>query len=228
VFGAFGASTMQIKEVWERSRAIRMYNWVEQKYLQDLEVFNSVVTAMKKSAIRDLKLEGYAQDQISFKLELDMRYGSQYKLTSVEAPALLLKNSDDIEVLCDSFTERYSEIYSPEATFPSGGINVETFHLTASIVKPALALKAAEPAGPEPDTGALLCHRPVYWDPQQGFTDTPIYNYSLLRPGNQIMGPAVVEAAQTTYVVAHGWRLTLDNWGSAIIEMASRPGGQSA
>ncbi len=224
VFGAFGASTMQIKEVWERSRAIRMYSWAEQKYLQDLEVFNSVVASMKESAIRDLKLEGYDENEISFKLELDMRYGSQYKLTSVEAAALFLKNSDDVSALCESFTQRYSEIYSPEATFLSGGINVETFHLTASIVKPALALQAIEPSGSEPDAAALLCHRPVYWDPQQGFTDTPIYDYSLLRPGNQIKGPAIVEAAQTTYVVAHGWMFTLDNWGSAIIETATGPG----
>ncbi|MDP6734137.1 MAG: hydantoinase/oxoprolinase family protein [Gammaproteobacteria bacterium] len=228
VFGAFGASTMQIKEVWERSRAIRMYNWAEQKYLQDLEVYNSVVTSMKESAIRDLKLEGYGENEICFKLELDMRYGSQYKLTSVEAPALFLKNSDDVSALCDSFTGRYSEIYSPEATFPSGGINVETFHLTATIVQPAPALQPVKSAGPKPAKAALLCQRPVYWNPQDGFVDTPVYDYSSLLSGNQIRGPAIVEAAQTTYVIAHGWSFTLDNWGNAIIEMATRPGGQSA
>ncbi len=225
VFGAFGASTMQIKEVWERSRAIQMYNWAEQNFLQDLAVYNNAVEAMRELAIRDLKLEGYSEEQISFKLELDMRYGSQYKLTSIEAPALFLKNTDDVKALCDSFTERYAEIYSPEATFPSGGINVETFYLTASIIKPALTLQAVESDGPSPDTAALLCQRPVYWDPQQGFTDTPVYDYALLRPGNQIQGPAVVEAVHTTYVVAPEWRFTLDNWGNAIIETTDQPGG---
>jgi len=80
-----------------------MYNWAEQKYLEDLDVFNGVVRAMQAAAIRDLNLEGYVQDQIAFKLELDMRYGSQYKLTSVEAPVLLLRNVDDVRVLCDAF-----------------------------------------------------------------------------------------------------------------------------
>ncbi|HJL56546.1 MAG TPA: hydantoinase/oxoprolinase family protein [Arenicellales bacterium] len=224
VFGAFGASTMQIKEVWERSRAIKMFDWGEQRFLQDLDIFNNLVAALKDSAIRDLRLEGYAEEQISFKLELDMRYGSQYKLTSVESAGLFLNNSGDVEALCDSFTDRYAQIYSPEATFPSGGFNVETFFLTASIIKPALALQTTEPAGAQPDSAALRCHRPVYWDPQQGFVDTPIYEFSLLRSGNQIHGPAIVEAAQTTYVIAPGWKFTADKWGSAMIESLTAKG----
>ncbi len=224
VFGAFGASTMQIKEVWERSRAIKMFDWGEQRFLQDLDIFNNLVAALKDSAIRDLRLEGYAEEQISFKLELDMRYGSQYKLTSVESAGLFLNNSGDVEALCDSFTDRYAQIYSPEATFPSGGINVETFFLTASIIKPALALQTTEPAGAQPDSAALRCHRPVYWDPQQGFVDTPIYEFSLLRSGNQIHGPAIVEAAQTTYVIAPGWKFTADKWRSAMIESLTAKG----
>lgn len=223
VFGAFGASSMQIKEVWERSRAIKMYNWAGQEYLQDLETFNSAVASMKELAIRDLKLEGYDEARISFKLELDMRYGSQYKLTSIEAPTLILKNTDDVKNLCDAFTQRYAEIYSPEATFPSGGINVETFYLTASIVRPALDLQAFESAGPEPDAASLICHRPVYWEPQQGYSDTPIYDYALLRPGNQIRGQAIIEATQTTYVIAPGWVFTCDQWGNAIIEAVGAP-----
>jgi N-methylhydantoinase A len=218
VFGAFGASTMQIKEVWERSRAIKMFDWTRQEHLQDMEVFNSVVTELKRLAIRDLMLEGYEEKQISFKLDLDMRYGSQYKMTSVEAPDLFLNDTGDVKVLCDSFTQRYAEIYSPEATFPSGGINVETFYLMASIIKPPLSLQVAEQAGPDPDAAALNCLRPVYWDPQQGYSDTPIFDYALLQPGNQIPGPAIVEALQTTYVVAPGWLFKLDTWGNAVIE----------
>ena len=64
----------------------------------------------------------------------------------------------------------------------------------------------------------------MYWDPQQGFVDTPIYEFSLLRSGNQIHGPAIVEAAQTTYVIAPGWKFTADKWRSAMIESLTAKG----
>ena len=38
---------------------------------------------------------------------------------------MTLKNADDFKVICDTFTKQYAHVYSPEATFPMGGINLE-------------------------------------------------------------------------------------------------------
>lgn len=221
VFGAFGASTMAIKEVWERSRSLKLFNWAEQAYLSDLAPFNDLVSELVDLATRDLKLEGFDERDMAFRLELDMRYGSQYNMTRVAAPTLRLESADDVKALCDAFTARYAEVYSPEATFPAGGINVESFFLTASVAQDAFALPAETLAAPEPDANAQTETRPVYWDPADGFTDTPIYDARQLKPGNRISGPAVIESPDTTHVVAPGWTFHIDAWRNGVLERSA-------
>lgn len=221
VFGAFGASTMAIKEVWERSRSLKLFNWAEQAYLSDLAPFNDLVSELVDLATRDLKLEGFDERDMAFRLELDMRYGSQYNMTRVAAPTLQLESTDDVKALCDAFTARYAEVYSPEATFPAGGINVESFFLTASVAQDAFALPAETLAAPEPDANAQTETRPVYWDPADGFTDTPIYDARRLKPGNRISGPAVIESPDTTHVVAPGWTFHIDAWRNGVLERSA-------
>lgn len=217
VFGAYGASTMQIKEVWDKSRSLKLFQWGGQTYLKDLESYNQIVRELVDNATRDLKLEGYSDADMSFTLELNMRYGSQYNMTRIRAPQLLLQSEDDVRQLCDLFTRKYAEIYSPEATFPSGGINVEGFSLMATVPSTYMAPGQAALDGETPDSAACTGKRPVYWTPQDGFVDTPVYDYRKLRPGNVILGPAIIESPETTYVVAPGWRYEMDAYFNGIM-----------
>lgn len=217
VFGAFGASAMPIREVWERSRTLQLFNWRQGRYLEDLERFNSIVDELQALALADLKLEGYEPENIELALELEMRYGSQYKLTRVEWPALKLHASGDVEALCKAFERRYSQIYSPEATFASGGVNVETFYLTATVRRAPVQLEAAALEGATPPTAARTGERPVYWDPKSGFVVTPVWDWAKLRPGNVLDGPAIVESRHTTYVIEPGWRYVLDAYRVGVL-----------
>ena len=45
-----------------------------------------------------------------------------------------------------------------------------------------------------------------------------VYDRALLRPGNSVDGPALVEAIDTTIVVPEGTRLSIDAYGTGIIE----------
>ena len=59
---------------------------------------------------------------------------------------------------------------------------------------------------------ALMGRRNVFFDASVGFVDTPIYNLTLLRPGIEVTGPAVIESAVTTIVVNPGDRANLDGY----------------
>ena len=48
--------------------------------------------------------------------------------------------------------------------------------------------------------------------------DTEIYERSLLKPGNVVKGPAVVQAKDKTYVVREGWKYTVDEYCNGIFE----------
>ncbi len=222
VFGAFGASTMQIKQVWDISRAMKLFQWNTQSYLDDFEAFNNIVNDLKDAARRDLLLEGFAEDSIHFELELDMRYGSQYNLTKIKAPSLNLNAGSDVENLCNEFEQQYSEIYSPEASFIDGGINVECFYLSAFVEDPIADLNSHDSVGSTPNDEAFQGHRPACFDPVEGLIDTAVYNWTDLRPGNLIEGPAIIEAPETTYVIEPNWFYQMDAYRNGVLNLKSQ------
>ncbi len=218
VFGAFGASTLHIQQVWEKSRTLKIFQWATQSYSKEFELFNAVVDELKDLAVRDFRLEGFREEQIRFRLELEMRYGMQYNLTKIVSPYLNVQRPDDFRDICDTFTEQYSAVYTPEATFPMGGINVECFYLTASVESPDPVIEEAELKGPEPPGSARLPPRPATWIGRGQSVDTPVFDFQETEPGNVIMGPALIEAPDTTFVVEPGWRFTLDRFRNGILE----------
>jgi N-methylhydantoinase A len=218
VFGAFGASTVKIQQVWEKSRTMKIFQWSTQSYYEDIDAFNNLVNGLKDQAVRDLKLEGFSEDRIHFRLELEMRYGMQYNLTKVESPHLNITSPRDFKAICDRFTEQYSAIYSPEATFPRGGINVECFFLTAFVDSPPYQAVSCEVGNKMPDDSAQLPPRDAYWSKAGGYTRTPVFDFDALLPGNVIEGPALIEAKDTTYVLEPEWRFTMDGFRNGILE----------
>ncbi|UCF93552.1 MAG: hydantoinase/oxoprolinase family protein [Desulfobacterales bacterium] len=218
VFGAFGASTVNIQQVWEKSKTLKIFQWATQSYSEDIDGFNAVVNELKDLAIRDLRLEGFREDQIHFQLEIDMRYGMQYNLTKIISPHLNVKSPVDFKDICDIFTRDYSAIYTPEATFPVGGINIECFYLTATVETPLHKIEPDQINDPQPPAEARRDSRKAYWAGVGDYQDTPVFNFGALKPGNMIAGPALIEAPDTTYVIEPDWQFTLDPYYTGVLE----------
>ncbi len=218
VFGAFGASTVHLQQVWERSKTLKVFQWTTQSYSEDLDAFNTVVNELKDLALRDFRLEGFQANQVRFRLELDMRYGTQYNLTKIVSPCLNVGGPEAYRQLCNTFTEQYSAIYTPEATFPMGGINIECFYLTASVETLESPVEIAAWEGENPPGNARLPSRKAIWRGTEGLVDTPVFSFPRLKPGNRIVGPALIEAPDTTCVVDPGWKFTLDTYRNGILE----------
>ena len=129
-----------------------------------------------------------------------------------------MKGAEDFRRLCDDFTEAYSARYSPEATFPVGGVNVECFYLTATVESARLEIKPRESGTETPAKTASREPRQAYWTALGGFNETPVFAFEALEPRNEISGPALIESVDTTFVVEHGWRFTLDQYGNGVLE----------
>ncbi|RLL63597.1 hydantoinase/oxoprolinase family protein [Paenirhodobacter hankyongi] len=214
VSGAFGASSMEIRQVWEQSRSLRLFDFRTQTYLADPEALNAVIADLTDRATRDLKLEGFDADRIAFTLEFDMRYGSQYHLTRVTSPTLSFAGADDFRALCDRFEAQYATVYSPEAAFPSGGIAIEAIFVTAAIRQEPRRLNGSDETPHHPEPGAI---RPACFDAAEGMVDTPVHDWTALRPGAEIPGPAIIEAPDTTYVIEPGWIYRMNRLRNGII-----------
>jgi N-methylhydantoinase A/acetophenone carboxylase len=60
--------------------------------------------------------------------------------------------------------------------------------------------------------------RPAYWPELRDFTQTPVYSFEMLLPGNLVQGPAVIDAELTTVVVPPGQSFSIDEYGLGILE----------
>ena len=80
---------------------------------------------------------------------------------------------------------------------------VSTVILNAVVSMPHYELTASPLAGEDPEA-AFREERNVYWRTDSGYLMTPIYDRELLVPGNKVIGPAVVEAKDTTYIIPAG------------------------
>ena len=218
VFCALGGATLDLKQCYEASKHVSLFNPMRlPAYLAEYDEFNQVIEGLKELALRDLKSEGFSPEEAVLGLELDMRYGDHLMLTRVASPRIRLEGDDDVKAICDAFTAIHLARYGELAAIPVTGINVESFYLFATVplAKPELPAYALE--GEAPD-GAAKGKRPVFWKQYYDFRETDIYDAELLRPGNVVRGPAVIEARDTTVVLPPEWKYSVDRYLSGIIE----------
>ena len=68
------------------------------------------------------------------------------------------------------------------------------------------------------DDGAQTSSRDIYWAEHKAKSPTPIYNGYLLKPGNKLDGPCVVETTTTSMVVHPGQSIEVDSLGNFSID----------
>jgi len=218
VFCAMGGATLDLKQCYEASKHVVLHSPMRiPNYLGEYDEFNAVVDGLKEVALRDIRSEGFDPDDVVLALELDMRYGDHLMLTRIASPRLHLQSEEDVKSICDAFTAIHLARYGELAAIPVTGINVENFYLFASVPLSKPQLPTYPDEGESPDS-ALKGTRPVYWKQNGDFIETSIYDADLLRPGNVVVGPAVIEARDTTIVLPPDTKYSVDKYLSGIIE----------
>ena len=145
---------------------------------------------------------------------IGMRFRQQVHEIAVPVPrgALAARDVDDI---VDRFQEQYERLYGEGSALRGSGVEFTTLRTEAlvPVARPPSSAGAVRDGTPDPGT-----RRSVYFYGTGG-TDTPIYRSDELWPGATIMGPAIVEHADTTVVVGIGQRLEVEAYGNMIIHL---------
>lgn len=218
VFCALGGATMDLKHIYESSRHILVYRHkASVPYLTDLAEFNTAVDGLKAQAVRDMRSEGFRPEHVQFSLDLDMRYGGQFYMTRVPITRVRLESIQDVREIVDLFSAHYKRRYGEISASPESGVSVENFYLTARVELSKPELPSFDLTGPDPRE-ALQGERSVYWDAYGDFRTTSIYHADRLRPGNTVEGPAIIEAADTCFVIPPGMKYSLDRYLTGIME----------
>ncbi|SEQ93144.1 hydantoinase/oxoprolinase family protein [Lentzea albida] len=149
--------------------------------------------------------------------EVDLRYSMQVTELSTAVPDGTFTERTGDEVL-ERFEEQYERINGSGSGFREAGVQAITYRMRA---KASLGFPVELPRVPRGDgedpSEALLGQRDVCLDSQAGFVPTPVYDYSLLRAGHVLQGPAIVEVPTTVVVVPGGVTGTVDHLGNLVL-----------
>jgi N-methylhydantoinase A len=151
----------------------------------------------------------------------DMRYIGQAFELVVELPAgpYTAKSRDAI-------LEAFERAYLQTFTRIPPGVSAEFVNIRisqrAEIPGGELALKAREDGGEGGGGGSGKSKkgsRKAYFPEEKSYVDTPVYDRYLLRRGEQLAGPAIVEEKESTLIIGSGASFTIDPVGNLIVDL---------
>ena len=181
----------------------------------DPERLEGIYASLAAGAVEDLEANGVAPEDITTSREVEMRYRGQVHEVRVPVPNGPL-GAESLAVVMEEFRRRYNRRYGSGAA-ADAAVEARTFVVrgVGRQAKPELHPAALGPEDPGP---ALVAERPVWFRPLGGFVPTSIYRRELLRPGNIVVGHAVIEAVDTTMVIHPGQRADIDAWGNILLD----------
>jgi N-methylhydantoinase A len=139
-----------------------------------------------------------------------VRYGGQLSDLEVVSPLPRLRGADDVDRLIGAWEDLYAKINSRVARYEGAGYQIFELGLLASVekVKPRIVKQPLGDAAP--DRAAHKGTRNMYWKGR--WLPAQLWEMERLRPGNRVVGPAIIEHPATTLVVPVGKRIEVDEW----------------
>ena len=175
-----------------------------------------IIAEMQREGRGMLTAEGIAEADHQLTYALDLRYVGQYHEVLVDGISETALSEPDFDAIKEMFHRAHDRLYG--YALDEGDTMVELVNVRLCVIglteKPAIA---AEPAAPDDPIAALKGDRPIYLPGRQEFADVPVYDGDLLRHGNRLNGPAIVESAVTTILVPEEFGLFMDEHGTAVL-----------
>lgn len=211
VFSALGIASSDVVRVYSHSYPLRSP--------LDPEQINGLFGRLEDRAAEDLAARGVTRTSTTLSRSLEMRFRHQVHQIKVPVPSGRL-DAAGLKQIVDRFVTLYEQAFGSGTAVPEAGLEILTFNVLATTHHGTLNL-AESALRSEDSRSARSGSRPVYFD--GGFIDTPIYEHDKLVPGNRIVGPAIVEGANTTLPLHPGQQITVDAFDNLTIHFAEMP-----
>ena len=174
----------------------------------DLACWRERLDELERSLVQELEAELLPTDDLCVRRFVDLQLSGQVHAVRVPVDAGDLDADDGGEGVIARFVELYEAKFGPGTAYRQAGVEAMTFvvEAIASLPVPTAEWLPSEGSDSSP---ARKGERSVYVS-GVGFEQVAVYDAERLRPGNELQGPAVVEAEDTTVLVQPGQRLWLD------------------
>ena len=182
----------------------------------DMKAIIAHLRGFEDQARATLVSEGAHPDTIVVNPSLDLRYQGQDHVLSVPVTFAELETG-----VFQTFVDRYDRIHQEKYDQAAPGEIVEVVNLrmiatgraTKEEMQVFLPIHKAEK---QPQ----VVSREVYLGSAWGWRETVVYQREDLGAGSTIVGPAIVEEKASTTIIFPGDKLTVDNLGNLVVEVA--------
>jgi N-methylhydantoinase A len=160
--------------------------------------------------------ENIAADQRRTLRSVDMRYAGQNYELAVPLPDGPITGRT-LDLLAEGFAAAHQRMYGFLAE--EEPVQLVTFRIEATGLV-AKATLAQQPMSGTDASGAIRAQRDVWFAEEERSLPCPIYDRDLLKPGNRLPGPAIIEQMDATTLVLPGMTARVDKYLNLILEAA--------
>jgi len=180
----------------------------------DRDRANGICEELLDEAKSALKKEGILEERIEAVFTVDIRYLGQFNEVNIRLPMSQAGEvrDEDIKYLIELFHRTHDTLYG----YSMPGAELELINIRLQAVgeteKPRFK---PTPRQDQDASKALKNNRQVFFE--EDFINTPVYDGLVLRHGNMVFGPAIVEEPTTTIVVPPDFDLICDSYDNYIM-----------
>ena len=210
-FSAYGMLFSDLRYDYVRS----VFRRLESLSFEEIEAYYKEMEDEGRAAISASQIR---PEEIVFERAADMRYVGQEHAVTVDLPNEFFKSNDRAGIK-NHFDEVHKVRYGTSA--PKEPADIVSLRVTVLGRMRKPPRNAVEEGGSTPEPSAYRAHKPVYFRSAGDYVSTPVYKRDLLKNGNVIAGPALIEEHASTTVVQPGDTLQVDRYGNLQISIGS-------
>jgi N-methylhydantoinase A len=184
----------------------------------DVAAAHEVFAGLELRVVAQLMAAGFEPSGMRLERSVDMRYRRQVHVVTAPVGAGPI-TADLLDAATARFEALYREKYGAEAAYREAGIELVAFRVRGSGIVRKPELEALPVEGTDAADAQVATAR-AWVDEASQVEDVPGYSFELLRPGNRLLGPALVWTPITTVVVAAGYEARMDPYRNLLLEAA--------
>ncbi|PUD42817.1 acetone carboxylase subunit beta [Helicobacter pylori] len=208
-FSAFGCACADFEYRYDKSVDIAIPQYSSDKSKTDAcKIIQDAWDELTLKVIEEFKINGFSEKDVILRPGYRMQYMGQLNDLEITSPVSKAASVADWEEIVKEYEKTYARVYSESACSPELGFSVTGVIMRGVVAtqKPVIPVEKEHGATPpkEAKIGVRKFYRHKKW------VDADVWHMEKLLPGNEVIGPAIVEADSTTFVIPKGFATRLD------------------
>ncbi|RKV21806.1 acetone carboxylase subunit beta [Helicobacter pylori] len=208
-FSAFGCACADFEYRYDKSVDIAIPQYSSDKSkIEACKIIQDAWDELTLKVIEEFKINGFSEKDVILRPGYRMQYMGQLNDLEITSPVSKAASVADWEEIVKEYEKTYARVYSESACSPELGFSVTGVIMRGVVAtqKPVIPVEKEHGATPpkEARVGVRKFYRHKKW------VDADVWHMEKLLPGNEVIGPAIVEADSTTFVIPKGFATRLD------------------